>query len=327
MTLTLSTLEKIDLRMYWEDEASDFTPWLAQNLALLGDAIGMDLELEGKEMNVGRFKADILCKDTTSDAWVLIENQLEHTNHKHLGQLMTYAAGLDAANIVWVAQRFTDEHRAALDWLNRITTDGFHFFGLEVELWRIGKSDVAPKFNVVCQPNDWAKGITRASVSGLTTTEQLQSEYWQGFNEHLLQGKSKLKLQIGHVTHRVSISIGKGGFKLEARINTKSNNIAVALVLRHQYAKDYFSQLLESKTLIEEEIDKSLIWQKLEGKKRSQIKLELNNTLLSQREDWPQQFAWLKDHLERFHQAFAPRVKLLKQIEPETPLTDLDTQE
>ena len=158
----LGRLEKIDdLRDVWKSEATDFTPWLAQNLALLGDAIGLDLELEGQELGVGPFRADILCKDTTSSAWVLIENQLERTDHTHLGQLMTYAAGLDAATIVWVAQRFTDEHRAALDWLNRITADGFHFFGLEVELWKIGESAIAPKFNVICKPNDWAKSVTR----------------------------------------------------------------------------------------------------------------------------------------------------------------------
>src|SRR6185312_8829511 len=108
----------------------------------------------------GPLRADILCKDVGTDAWVLIENQLERTNHGHLGQLLTYAAGLDAVTIVWIAERFTEEHRAALDWLNERTDEKITFFGLEVELWQIGNSPVAPKFNIVSKPNDWAKSIS-----------------------------------------------------------------------------------------------------------------------------------------------------------------------
>jgi hypothetical protein len=143
---TLGRLEKIELRDIWRTEAMDFTPWLAQseNLALLGEALGMELEIEAQERNVGPFRADILCKDALDGSWVLIENQLEHTDHTHLGQLLTYAAGLHAATIVWVAGRFTDEHRAALDWLNEVTGEKFRFFGVEVELWRIGSSPAAP---------------------------------------------------------------------------------------------------------------------------------------------------------------------------------------
>lgn len=153
----LGKLEKVELREAWVTEAGDFTPWLAQpeNIQLLGETIGLeDLELAGQEQAVGPFRADIVCHATTDNSLVLIENQLERTDHNHLGQLMTYAAGLQAVTIIWVAAHFTDEHRAALDWLNDITDDTFNFFGLEVELWKIGDSSPAPKFNVVSQPND-----------------------------------------------------------------------------------------------------------------------------------------------------------------------------
>ena len=113
----LGRLEKVELRDIWITEDQDFTPWLAQeeNLSVLADTIGVDLELEAQEKNVGPFRADILCRDTGTGDWVLIENQLERTDHTHMGQLMTYAAGLQAVTIVWVSSRFTDEHRAALD--------------------------------------------------------------------------------------------------------------------------------------------------------------------------------------------------------------------
>ncbi len=168
-TEPLGRLKKVDLREVFTSEAGDFTPWLAQeeNLKLLGETIGIDLELEAQEKDVGPFRADILCKDTATDNWVLIENQLERTDHTHLGQLLTYAAGLDVVTIVWVADHFSEEHRATLDWLNERTDEKINFFGLEVELWRIGDSPIARKFNVVSQPNDWTRSVqTAAAGSG-----------------------------------------------------------------------------------------------------------------------------------------------------------------
>lgn len=161
----LGKLERIDPRKVWTTEAQDFTPWLAQeeNLSLLGEAIGIELEHEATEKSVGPFRADILCKDTVTGNWVLIENQLGRTDHDHLGKLLTYASGLNAVTIVWLAQPFTDEHRATLDWLNEITDDSFNFFGLEIEVWRIGDSAPAPKFNIVCKPNDWTSSVSKAA--------------------------------------------------------------------------------------------------------------------------------------------------------------------
>lgn len=137
--MKLGKIKKIDLRTIWASESSDFTPWLAkeENIALLSDAIGMDLEVESQEKNVGPFRADILARDVATNHYVLIENQLEQTNHNHLGQIMTYAAGLDAFSIIWIAKSFTEEHRAALDWLNRITDENINFFGIEVRLFKL----------------------------------------------------------------------------------------------------------------------------------------------------------------------------------------------
>lgn len=134
--MNLGKLEKVELRKIWKHEASEFTPWLAQedNIRLLGDTIGIELGIESQEEQVGPFRADILCKDTANNNWVLIENQLEKTDHNHLGQLLTYAAGFDAVTIIWIAQKFTEEHRAALDWLNERTDENVTFFGLEIEL-------------------------------------------------------------------------------------------------------------------------------------------------------------------------------------------------
>lgn len=184
----LGRLKSVDLRDIWISEAAEFTPWLArpENLEVLGETLGIDLELEAQEKTVGPFRADILCKDIGGDHWVLIENQLERTDHAHLGQLLTYAAGLQAVTVVWIAAQFTDEHRAALDWLNKITDNSFRFFGLEVQLWRIGTSPAAPRFNVISKPNDWSQSVKQAARviddADLSETRVMQRNYWEALN-------------------------------------------------------------------------------------------------------------------------------------------------
>jgi hypothetical protein len=155
----LGHLEPVPLRTAWSREDHGFTPWLAEpaNLDLLGATLGLKLERARTETRIGPFRADILCREVCEDRLVLIENQLERTDHGHLGQLITYMAGLDAATIVWIAAEFTEEHCAALDWLNIATDDRFRFFGLEVQVWRIGDSMKAPAFRIVSQPNEWAR--------------------------------------------------------------------------------------------------------------------------------------------------------------------------
>ncbi len=161
----LERLKKIDLRKAWKSEDQEFTPWLAneENLELLGDTIGIELELVAQEKDVGPFRADILCKNTENESYVLIENQIEKTDHKHLGQLLTYASGLEAVTIIWIASKFTEEHRKSLDWLNEITDKRFKFFGLEIELFQIGDSPYAPRFNVISMPNNWGKSVSQAA--------------------------------------------------------------------------------------------------------------------------------------------------------------------
>lgn len=158
----IATLQRMNLRDAWPHEALDFTPWLADNIHVLGDTIGQSLDVQSQEHPVGSFRADIVALDVATNSPVLIENQLEKTDHSHLGQLLIYASGLRATTVVWVASEFTEEHRSTLDWLNEISYNAgsnVRFFGLEVELWRIGDSNLACKFNVVCKPNAWRKSV------------------------------------------------------------------------------------------------------------------------------------------------------------------------
>jgi len=227
-------LQITDLRAVWESEAGGFTPWLAkeENLSLLGDTIGIELELESTEKNVGPFRADILCKDTATSQWVLIENQLARTDHTHLGQLLTYAAGLKAVSIVWIADQFTEEHRAALDWLNEVTDEQFSFFGLEIELWRIGDSPIAPKFNLASKPNDWSKTVRRTASEGeLSPTKSLQLDYWTQFRQVMEDGSSFVRCQKPQPQHWACFAVGRSYFHLVARVNTQAKEIGVYLCM------------------------------------------------------------------------------------------------
>ena len=320
----LGKLQQVELRNIWTSEADDFTPWLAQkeNLILLGDAIGVELEFEAQEKNVGPFRADILCKDTATDNWVLIENQLEKTNHVHLGQLMTYASGLKAVTIVWIAKRFTEEHRAALDWLNEITDDRFNFFGLEVELWQIGGSEVAPKFNVVSKPNNWGKGVTAGfsdvKNTALTDSKLLQRNFWTAFSEYVKEQGSNIKTTKPLPQHWMNIAIGRTGIKLAAIASFwdsvaesfSSHELRVELVLFDNNSKTYFDQLDSVKEEIEKEIGGQLTWYNPPEKRMCRIHIR-KSTNLEDKDNWPEQHEWLLSKLQLFYKVFATRVKQL----------------
>jgi Domain of unknown function (DUF4268) len=313
----LSRLEKIDLRQAWATEAGDFTPWLAmkENLALLGDTIDLELELEAQEKSVGPFRADILCKDTTTDDWVLIENQLEKTDHTHLGQLLTYGAGLKAVTIVWIANRFTEEHRAALDWLNAITDDRFNFFGLEVELWRIANSPIAPKFNVVCKPNDWSRTVagaaSRIEEGGLSETKLLQREYWAALREVFYARKSIIRPQKPHPQSWTSFAIGRSKFALGASMNTQKGFIQAHFNCYGTDAKAHFFLLQDQRDEIENEVGFPLEWEELPGKKESRVSVRQHSIDPTNQDAWQEQHDWLADCLDKLHKAFAQRVKVL----------------
>ncbi len=315
-THQLGRLEKVDLRDVWLSEPGNFTPWLAleENLTLIGETVGLDLELEAQEKNVGPFRADLLCRDTATDSWVLIENQLERTDHTHLGQLLTYAAGLNAVTIVWVAARFAEDHRAALDWLNEITGGGINFFGLEIELWKIGESQVAPKFNVASKPNDWTKsvsGVGPGSANGLTETKQLQQEYWAALRGHMEENASDVKPTKPLPQHWMNFAIGRSKFHLYSFANTKEGRIGLGLTITGPEAKPHFHLLSQEREEIEKEFGERLEWLELPGRKESRIELHDRQADPTDRDGWPEQHAWLSEKLKKFDSVFRKRVKQL----------------
>jgi hypothetical protein len=315
----LGKLEKLDVREYWANEAQDFTPWLAQeeNIALLGEQIGQELEVQQSEEPIGPFRADIVCVDTSTGHNVLIENQLEKTDHLHLGQLLTYAAGLDAVTIIWIAGRFTEEHRAALDWLNRITPETIKFFGCEIELWRIGNSAPAPNFNLVAKPNAWTRLPPPPPPS---ETAQLYQEYWSALRNRLLENKVA-SVRIGKPLPQAGMTfpVGRSGFALVAVVSKQKKYLSVYLVITGEARIPHFNLLMQQRTEIENQLGETLEWRELPEGKESHIKRTFEGIDPSDKDDWPRQHDLLIKTLNDFHRVLSPRVRDLDaaELEPE----------
>ncbi len=316
MNKQLGRLQKVELRDIWDTEDRDFTPWLAkeENISLLGSTIGIDLIVEKVEQQVGPFRADILCKDEASDNLVLIENQLEKTDHKHLGQLLTYATGTKAVSIVWVAANFTDEHRAALDWLNSITDESFNFFGLEIELYKIGESPVAPHFKVICQPNDWSKSISTAERNigsdQVSLTKQKQLSFWNEFGKKLILSGSHLKPRKARPQHWTNIALGTTGFQISCTINTVNDTVGAQVYIRD--SKEAFRALENEKESIEKEFGEKFDWEYLPEKVASRIAIYRPDSVLDEENDWHIMIDWIIEKAEKIHSVFSKRIQKLE---------------
>ncbi len=308
----LGVLTRVDLREGWQNEASDFTPWLAEteNLRRLGETLQIDLELEKREKSVGPYSADLFCRNVRDGSSVVIENQLEKTDHTHLGQLLTYTAGLDAVTIIWIASKFTEEHRAALDWLNEKTPEGIAFFGLEVELWRIGDSPLAPKFNIVCRPNEWTRQIIQTRESSFD--RQFAIDYWTGVFEALRPSGILDPNAKPYARHNTVFDVGWKDFFLNAHFSRPNQNGSVWVACRGPEGFRNFSVLLNNKDKIEEACGDELNWRPMEERNMGEFSIDLESLNQDNLEDWPNQHQRYADALTTLYGVINPYVQDMK---------------
>lgn len=312
--ISLGRLEPVPLREAWPHEAGNFTPWLAQpeNLSLLAEAVGMVLELEAVEKPVDTFSADILARDVSNDRWVLIENQLESTDHSHLGQILTYAAGLNAETVIWLARDFREAHRAAIDYLNRISSSEYNFFGVQIELLRIGASAFAPRFNIVAKPNDWSKGIAtkaaaRADVAG---TQSRWQDYWDGYFKYATSVGFSLVNRVApkegwcRTTQLVS-----GDPNAAAWLHRANDRLRAIIWLQGQDRLELFDSLASHQDTVRDEMAEDVIWDRMDAKKSSMIYVEklLQDDLSLDTEQG--QYEWFADRITRLTRALRPYLK------------------
>lgn len=302
--MNLGKLDKGDLRKVWKREDSDFTNWLAQeeNLVLLSDAIGIDIKLIRTEASVGGFSVDVLAEEENSERKVIIENQLEPSDHAHLGKIITYASGYDASIIIWILEDVRDEHKQAIDWLNEHTDENVNFFVAKIEIWKIGDSPYAPRFHIISKPNDWAKAVKKsATESELTDTKLMQFEYWNKFKEYAVQHKTKLRLRKAYPQHWYDVSIGSSECHLCLSVHTRDELIACEIWIGN--SKELFKKLREKKDSIEQELSEKLEWMEMPLKKASRIKLS-HELSVNDQENWEKCFKWMLDHAKKFYVVF-----------------------
>jgi hypothetical protein len=309
--MKLSRLKKIDLRQVWRHEALDFTNWLAQdeNLSLLSDTVGVDISLIETEASVGKFNVDVLAEEQNTGRKIIIENQLEITDHDHLGKIITYASGYDAEIVVWIVREVREEHKKAVDWLNEITDESINFFAIKMEVWQIGDSDYAPRFSVVSEPNDWAKQIkaTSKQPGKITETKTKQLEFWMNFREYAEERGTTVSLRKGRPQHWYLIKVGTSLATISLTVNSQTNEIGCEIYIRD--SQELFDSLYANKDAIERALGGlELDWQPLESRKGSRIKIarEANYEDEHQNEE---NFAWLKDMAERFYAVFSKEIQ------------------
>lgn len=325
--MPLGKLEQItDLRSEWAHEASDFTPWLAQpeNLEALGHELGLELELIGTEVPVGPYSADILAS-TANDRKVVIENQLEKTDHDHLGKMLTYSAILDASIVVWIAKRFTDEHRKTLDWLNDHSDDTLQVFGICMELWKIGGSQPAPRFNVVSRPAELLKQARadRRPRGELTEAKKLQFKFWVAVKGKLQESNTIPSLQTPQPKYWFNVALGRSKIHISAIADTMANRIGVRLYLRNTIADAALEQLQNDKQRIHEEIGAELTWNP-NPENQDKIVLLDQPADLKDESKWDENVEWITETILRFRNTFRQRVRELD-LSVDTVDTDTDT--
>ena len=292
MKRDLAKLKRIELRDVWDHEALGFTRWLAEddNLALLSEEIGVEIKLVQTEANVGRFNVDILAEESNSGRKIIIENQLEDTNHDHLGKIITYASGYDAEIIIWIVKDYREEHQKAIDWLNEHTDENISFFLIKVELWQIQDSNPAPKFEIVVSPNEWAKTIkTGATNSGITNTKLQQLDFWTKFKGYVHERDTQLKLQTPRPQHWYDVSMGSSEAHVTLTVNTRENTLGCEIYISHN--KDLFGYLKDNSVKIESELGEQAEW--VDATVASRIKIKKNVSGVFDPEEASSGFDWL----------------------------------
>ena len=299
----LGTLKEItDLRSIWPHEALNFTPWVAENVDLLADAVGLDITVDETESSVGDFNVDIYASETGTDRKIIIENQLEDTDHDHLGKLITYASGKGADVVIWVVKHAREEHKAAVEWLNNHTDDKIGFFLCEIKLFQIGDSQIAPAFTVVERPNDWTKEIRKTASAN--STQQQRLEYWQAFNDYAFTDANFSRIfnkRKPTTDHWMDFSIGSSACHIAVSQIQKRKAVDVELYINDD--KELFKSLFAHKDEIEKNMEMELEWKELPERKASRILIE-KTVDLDDRATWPEQFDYIMDNCIKMKRAF-----------------------
>lgn len=307
----ISPITNVEPTAIWKFEAQDFTPWLAANLDLLGEALGLDLEFESKEVAVGDFYCDLIATEIRTARKVVIENQYGSTDHKHLGQLLTYAGGQDARVLIWIAPEIRDEHRQAVDFLNRNTTEDMDFFLVELRVFRIENSKNAVEFRPVSMPNAWSKYQSRRAVrnsDSLSARSIAYQDFWQPLIDALRDKYQFTNSRAKRTQSWVFFASGVSGIRIGAAFAGK-NRLQVELYIDvgdQETNKAIFENLRKYCPEIERNFDQPLVWEVLDNAKASRIRIDFPNITLDQIAGREEEIRhWLITNIIKFKDVFS----------------------
>ncbi|MBE6423047.1 DUF4268 domain-containing protein [Succinivibrio dextrinosolvens] len=307
--ILLGKLEEItDLRSVWKDEARDFTPWLAQNenIDILGQTLGIDINVESTESAVGDFSADIYATVSNSDEGIIIENQLEQSNHDHLGKILTYASGKNASYVIWIVKKAREEHKAAISWLNEHTDEKIGFFLVEIKLYKIGDSQLAPQFVPVSIPNNWAKQTKSSNSSNNKDLERhlVRLNYWTSLNDSWdlnPEFAKSFKKRKPSRDYWYTLSIGTSEAVMSLLKLNIRNSIGIEFKIFDN--KKLFDIIYSHKKDIEEETGLTFDWDRNDDRLKSSISIEKKADLDNEK-DWPNQFLWFMETALKMKKSF-----------------------
>jgi len=294
--MDLGKLEKVDLGDIWKHEAHDFTKWLVkeENIKTLSDEIGIDIKVIETEKNVGKYRVDIYAKELESDKTVIVENQLESTDHDHLGKVLVYSSGFDADISIWITKDVSDEHRKAVEWLNEHTDEKINIFLIKIEAYKINDSKPAPKFQVICGPNNWAKVIRQSSKEDLTSGKIEQLKFWEGFNNYCKTRKTSFSIRKALPQHWYSLAMGSSEYWISLIYNIQRKTISCKFeTLNHELYK----KIESFSSRINDEIP-GLIWDYKEDRKQNYI------SLIDEQQDDNMNYEWLASKAELIKKVF-----------------------
>jgi len=310
--MELGLLKSVSPRSKWNNEASEFTPWLSEHIEELNKALGLELEVESTEVGAGPYSADILAKDTGTDKYVVIENQLEKTNHDHLGKAITYASVLDASTIIWIASNFTEEHKKSLDWLNDHTTEDISFYGVQVELWQIDDSKAAVRFNVVSKPNQAVRQAAKSRTADeLSEKRKFQYEFWNKFKDKLAKTKKVPSLQTPRPQYWYDVTLGKSNIHISDTCNTDDDTVGVRVYIGNKIADTMLPFLESKKDEIESEIGQKLIWNP-NPDNRDKVIILTHSTNFNDHQKVEEALEWLVNYTVKFRDTFSKIIKQMK---------------
>ena len=288
-TVKIGKLTEVDVRDLWKHEQYDFSNWLAkeENIKLLDDEIGLTLMDINKEVYIGSYRCDLVAKDETTGQIVIIENQLEATNHDHLGKIIMYAAGLDAKTIIWIVKEAREEHKAAIEWLNNNSSEEIGFFLIELHAYKINDSLPAPMFKVVEKPNNFTKTSKQNySDKELNRSQNERLMFWEEFNTVIVAKGKPFSVRKPTTDHWYDVAIGTSEAHLAINLVNKENKIVLELYILDN--KNLFDHIYEDKEKIENTLQMSFSWERLDGKKASRIKHDVLGLDFSDHSNYPQ---------------------------------------